>query len=70
MPFQVPSGEIEVMNRAMNLAFAKLSGDASLVNKEGDMINAVSANNIKRCTQEIFREENSSVMYYKAKKAS
>ena len=63
-------GEIEVMNRAMNLAFARLSGDASLVNKEGDMINAVSANNIKRCAQEIFREENSSVMYYKAKKAS
>ncbi len=63
-------GEIEVMNRAMNLAFAKLSGDASLVNKEGDKINAVSASDINRCAQEIFREENASVMYYKAKKAS
>lgn len=63
-------GEVEVMNRAMNLAFAKLSGDASLVNREGEMINNVSLNDIKRCAREILREENSGVMYYRAKKAS
>ncbi len=61
-------GEVEVMNRAMNLAFAKLSGDASLVNREGDLINAVSLNDIKRVARETLREENSGVMFYKAKK--
>lgn len=61
-------GEVEVMNRAMNLAFAKLSGDASLVNREGALINDVSLNDIKRVASETLREENSGVMFYKAKK--
>ncbi|HEX5171649.1 MAG TPA: pitrilysin family protein [Cyclobacteriaceae bacterium] len=61
-------GEVEVMNRAMNLAFAKLSGDASLVNREGDLINSVSLDDIKNVAREILREENSGTLYYKAKK--
>lgn len=60
-------GEVEVMNRAMNLAFAKLSGDANLVNTEADEIKAVSRESIHRVAKEILREENSSVMYYHAK---
>jgi zinc protease len=58
--------EIEVMNRAMNLAFAKLSGDAHLVNKEGENIMAVTTNDIARVAKEILREENLSVLYYHA----
>jgi zinc protease len=61
-------GEVEVMNRAMNLAFAKLSGDATLVNQEGEKIQAVSAGDIKRVASSVLREENSSVLYYRAKK--
>lgn len=61
-------GEVEVMNRAMNLAFAKLSGDAGHVNKEGKEIESVTVDDIKRVAGQIFREENSSVMYYKAKR--
>jgi zinc protease len=61
-------GEIEVMNRAMNLAFAKLSGDANLVNEEGDRINAVSSADILRVAHNILQEPNSSVMYYRARK--
>lgn len=60
-------GEVEVMNRAMNLAFAKLSGDASLVNQEAAKIESVTVDDMKRVAGEIFREENSSVMYYRAK---
>jgi zinc protease len=60
-------GEVEVMNRAMNLAFAKLSGDASLVNEEGSLIRAVSEKDIKRVAGEILKDENASVMYYHAK---
>lgn len=59
-------GEVEVMNRAMNLAFAALSGDADLVNKERDMLEAVTTKDIQRMAKRILREENSSVMYYKS----
>lgn len=58
--------EVEVMNRAMNLAFAALSGDPNLVNLEAAKIDAVTIQDIKRVAREIFKEENSSVMYYKA----
>lgn len=59
-------GEVEVMNRAMNLAFAALSGDVDLVNKERAMIESVTTPDIKRMAKAILREENSSVMYYKS----
>ncbi|GHN00681.1 peptidase M16 [Cytophagales bacterium WSM2-2] len=61
-------GEVEVMNRAMNLAFASLSGDADLVNKEIGEIEKVSTADIHRVASEILMEENSSVMYYNAVK--
>lgn len=61
-------GEIEVMNRAMNLAFAKLSGDASLVNYEGAKIRAVTTQDIRRVATSVLTEENSGVMYYHAKR--
>ena len=60
--------EVEVINRAMNLAFAKLSGDANLVNAEAKKIDQVTATDIKRVSNQIFREENSSVLYYQALK--
>jgi zinc protease len=60
-------GEVEVMNRAMNLAFAKLSGDTNIVNQEKRDIEAVTLADIQRMGKQILREENSSVMYYHAK---
>jgi zinc protease len=61
-------GEVEVINRAMNLAFSALSGDANLVNEEAQKIKAVTLEDIHRVAQNIWREENSSVMYYRSKK--
>jgi zinc protease len=61
-------GEVEVMNRATNLAFAKLSGDANYVNEEAHRIESVALEDIQRTAREILREENSSVLYYKAKR--
>jgi zinc protease len=58
--------EVEVMNRAMNLAFASLSGDVERVNKEREMMNKVSTQDIMRVAEAILTEENASVMYYKA----
>ncbi len=57
-------GEVEVINRAMNLAFASLSGDAGLVNKEIENIEKITSSDIQRVATEILQEENSSVMYY------
>ena len=58
--------EVEVMNRAVNLAFATLSGDPNLVNLESQKIQAVTTADIKRVAGEIFKEERSNVMYYKS----
>ena len=62
----VEFGEVEVINRAMNLAFAALLGDATLVNKEEEKIQAVTLSGIHDRAKEIFKEENSSVMFYEA----
>jgi zinc protease len=59
-------GEVEVINRAMNLAFAKLSGDANLVNEEGQKIDSVKQDDIQRVARRILREENASTLYYKS----
>ena len=57
-------GEVEVINRAMNLAFAKLSGDANLVNTEARSIEQVTTSDIKRLSNEILQGSNSNVLYY------
>ncbi len=59
-------GEVEVMNRAMNLAFATLSGDPDWVNQEAKLISSVTLADIQRVAGEVLRDENSSVLYYHA----
>jgi zinc protease len=59
-------GEVEVLNRAMNLAFASLSGDAGLVNREADIMEDISLEDMQRVASSVLREENASVMYYNA----
>lgn len=61
-------GEVEVINRAMNLAFAKLSGDANLVNYEAKSIEQVTIDDIHRVANEILQEENASVLFYHSSK--
>lgn len=58
--------KVEVMNRAMNLAFATLSGDTNFANTEEEKIRAVTRDDIKRVANDILREKNSSVLYYHA----
>jgi zinc protease len=62
-------GEVEVMNRAMNLAFASLSGHTAVVNEEAGRIEAVTPAQIQRVAADILRDESSSVMYYHAVQA-
>ena len=54
-------GEVEIINRAMNVAFASLSGDPELVNKENERIRSVTSEQLQRVAGEILKEENSSV---------
>ena len=54
------------MNRAMNLAFAKLSGDANLVNEEKEIVEGITKQHIDRVAKEILVESNSSVLYYRS----
>ena len=57
-------GEVEVINRAMNLAFAKLSGDANLVNTEAKSIERVTTEDIKRVSNDVLHESNANTLYY------
>ena len=59
-------GNVEVMNRAMNLAFAALLGNPDLINTEMDLIRSVKKEDVIRVSKEIMHENNSSVLYYKS----
>ena len=60
--------EIELLNRAMNLAYGKLLGDANFVNTEGEKIQAVTPADIQRCARQVLDPNNCSTLLYKAEK--
>lgn len=62
----VAFGEMELLNRAMHLAFAANLGDPNLANKEIEIVNAVTAESVIQAAKEILRPENCSTLYYKA----
>lgn len=61
-------GEIEVLNKATNLAVSELLGDANMVNLEVDKYLSVTAEQIREQANTIFRIENCSTLYYNIKK--
>jgi zinc protease len=56
--------EMELLNRAMKLAFFATLGDPSLANREVEEIRAVQPSDIRNVADKVLREENSSVLYY------
>ena len=60
-------GEIEILNKATNLATAELMGDASMANEEVEKYLKVTAKDIKKQAKNIFREDNCSTLYYNKK---
>ncbi|SNC76279.1 Predicted Zn-dependent peptidase [Hymenobacter gelipurpurascens] len=58
--------EIELLNRAMNLAYCKLLGDANLVNQESARVQAVTPALVLAAAQEVLRPDNCSTLYYRA----
>jgi zinc protease len=61
-------GEVDVLNKATNLAVSELLGGADMVNQEVGKYLAVTAEEIKEQANIIFRAENCSTLYYKSKK--
>jgi len=57
---------MNVLNKAMNLSYSELLGDANLINLEKKKYNAVSKDEIFQVSNNIFSEENCSTIYYNA----
>lgn len=59
--------EMNIINKAMNLAFYELLEDAELINKEASFYQKISREDINRVANELLTEENCSELLYKAK---
>jgi predicted Zn-dependent peptidase len=57
--------EVNVLDKAMNLAYFELLGDAAMANEEVAKYRMVTADDIKRVAAGIFTENNVSTMFYK-----
>lgn len=58
--------EMELLNRAMSLAYSALLGDPNLINQESEKIQAVTADDIQQTAQKILSANNSSTLFYEA----
>ena len=56
--------EMNLLDKAMNLAYYELLGDANRLNKEIDKYLSVTAYQIKKVAQNAFKKEKSSTLYY------
>ena len=61
-------GELNVMNKAMNLGFYEMLGDLALINREVGLYRAVGDDDIRSFSSRTFRPENSSTLIYNVKK--
>lgn len=61
-------GELNVMNKAMNLCYYEMIGDITLINREIDNFRSITKEEISTAAKRIFRAENSSILRYKSSK--
>jgi predicted Zn-dependent peptidase len=61
-------GEINVMDKAMNLGFYEMLGDLSLINREVEIHRSVSAAEIRALARSLFVPEKSSTLIYRREK--
>jgi predicted Zn-dependent peptidase len=59
--------ELNVLNKAINLAFYELLGDAALINEEHFHYQRVTSEDVQRLARTVLTEENCSQLYYRAK---
>ena len=56
--------DMTLLNRANNLAFYELLGDAGLINSDWNRYNEVTAERLQACAQQIFKTTNCNTLYY------
>lgn len=61
-------GEINVMNKAMNLGFYAMTGNIELINQEADIYRSITRDEVRQFAQKVFTPENSSTLIYRAKR--
>ena len=61
-------GEINVMNKAMNLGFYAMTGDLELINKEADIYRSITREEVAEFATKRFTKENSSTLIYRSKR--
>ena len=60
-------GELNVMNKAMNLGYYQMIGDLELINREVDIYRSLMREEVADFSQRTFRKDNSSTLIYRAK---
>ncbi|GHB61020.1 M16 family metallopeptidase [Persicitalea jodogahamensis] len=58
--------QVELLNRAMNLAYAANAGNAEWVNEDEEKIRVIQPDDIQRVARQVLRPENCSTLYYHA----
>src|SRR3546814_357743 len=59
--------EMNLLDKAMNLAWFELLGNAGAINEEKERYNAVTLENVREESARLFRPGNATTLYYKAK---
>ena len=58
--------EVNVLNKAMNLAYCEMLGDAELINVDADKYQKVTTDDIIQTASQLFVNGNSSTIHYKS----
>ena len=59
-------GEINIMNKALNLGFYAMTGDITLINREAEIYRALTREQVMAFAERCFRKQNSSTLIYRA----
>lgn len=62
-------GEMNLLNKAMNIAYFELLGDAEMINTEMERYRAVSPEDISKYASDVFIPTNCSTLFYKSNKS-
>jgi zinc protease len=60
--------EMNVANKALNLSYFEMLGDAGIANKQSELYTKVTSREIRETASKLFIENNSSTLFYLAKK--
>ena len=61
-------GEINIMNKALNLCFYAMTGDITLLNREAEVYRSLTREEIMEFSARCFARDNSSTLIYRAKR--